>query len=344
MESKGRSMKLTYLIIACLGIYTHYFFFFVLGSQAIYVIYQLYKAKPEEKKIWRRFLYKYTGINLVLILTFLPWIWYVYRLGLASNTQPLIPRPSSISLLLLFVNFIVGFHTATVQSLLLALWPLLLLAIFLIFSRKIKKPLKRTDYFFMMSLMPVFLVYLVSFVKPIFLPRYLIIVVPTLFTLMAWLLSNLGNKLLSGTTTAVLAVMMLSLNFQNIAINTPVKEDYRTVVEEITQKATPFDIVAVTAPFTIYPLEYYYNGLARLDTIPHWNRYVQGPIPPFTTDELQKQVNEYAKIYNRMFVILSYDQGYQQDIINFLDQHYELLGNKRYQASIQMRVYKLRYD
>jgi mannosyltransferase len=216
--------------------------------------------------------------------------------------------------------------------------------LFFTFTRKIHIRLKFVDYFVVVSFIPVVAVYLLSFYKPIFLPRYLIFVTPSLFTLLAWMLMNFGKQVFSGLSIILITLMLMSLNFQDMTENTFVKEDYREVVAVVQSKVDPRDIIVVSAPFTTYPIEYYYSGPSRIETIPPWNRYVQGPISNFTVEGLKKQIDDYSKKYYRIYLILSYDQGYQEKIVDYMDHHYERLLDQKFPANINLRAYQLRYD
>lgn len=347
LHSRGITHKLGYLIVSVLGMYTHYFFTFLLITQLFFLIHFYFKNRQQRHFLppsYRRLSKNYVFVMALLLLIYAPWVFYVMQLGVAAYTQPLITQPTSFNLLQIYLNFLVGFQHQTIQSLVISVWPLFLMVLFFVFTKKLKISMARVDYFLVVSFLPVLLVYLLSFYRPIFLPRYLIFVVPSLFTLLAWILINFGKRFMSVLVIGTLILMLLSLNFQNRSLLTPVKEDYRDTVSYIQAYATPQDIVAVTAPFTIYPIEYYYSGLARLDTIPSWNRYLQGPIPSFSLSALEQQIQQYALVYNRLFVILSYDQGYEASVIDYLDHHYERLNSIDYPAAINVRVYKLRYD
>lgn len=338
-QSRGQKSKFLYFLFSILGLYTHYFFGFILLTQFLFVAF-----KVARRKIKMHFSLTFMLVFSFIVLTFLPWLYYVYKLGLAANTQPLIPAPTSFSLIQVYLNFVLGFQNQLVQSLTVSLWPLFLMILFFIFTRKLRLSLLRIDYFLAVSFLPVLLVFLVSFYKPIFLSRYLVIVVPSLFTVFAWLLMNFGKRILSSVSIALLLLMIMSLNFQNSIQSNPVKEDYRQVVDILSAQVTPRDVVAVTAPFTVYPIEYYYKGLARIDTIPQWNRFTQGPIPPFSREDFERQLTEYQDIYYRLYLVLSYDQGYQNDLVDYLDHHYHLVSKNSYPANVELRVYQLRYD
>jgi uncharacterized membrane protein len=337
ITTNGKDGKTGLFLTTIAGLYTHYFFVFLLITQCVYTL--VLKVIKEKNRTVPAIFF---SILVSAVFLFSPWLIYVIQSGIASNTQPLIPPPSSYNVIQTFVNFIFGFQPQPIQAILISLWPLLTVVLFLMFTNKKQKNIKNLDYYFLATFLPVVLVFFISFIKPIFLSRYLILVTPTLFFIIAWIILNNSKKASFYLSVVSLTVMFLLLLFQNISANTPVKENYSKVSQYLSAYTTPQDVVAITAPFTIYPIEYQYKGEAKLVTIPNWDRYVQGPMPKFNLDEFTAQMSQYQKQYNRVFVIFSYDQGYEQDVRNYLDKHYALMGNGDFN-NIEMRVYKLKY-
>lgn len=149
------------------------------------------------------------------------------------------------------------------------------------------------------------------------------------------------SQILIGVTFLTIFTFLV---YQNNSANIPVKENYRGVVNYLNVNVGPDDIILVSAPFTVYPIEYYYGGTARIDTIPLWDRFAQGAIPPFSESGMINQLNTDQKIYARMFVVLSYNQGYEQNIRDYMDHHYHLLVSYTFSPDLEVRVYRLRYD
>ncbi|MCT7423387.1 hypothetical protein N4A85_24950, partial [Escherichia coli] len=75
---------------------------------------------------------------------------------------------------------------------------------------------------------------------------------------------------------AFAATLMLTLWIQISNSKTPAKENFRETAQYLSQNTAPQDIVFISPPFTIYPIEYYYQGQAQIFTIPEWNRYISG--------------------------------------------------------------------
>ncbi|HEX8924028.1 MAG TPA: glycosyltransferase family 39 protein [Patescibacteria group bacterium] len=338
LRSKGDSGKLGYFLSTVAGLYTHYFFLFFLASQALYATISIIRKKE------RRYLWGYYGIMLAAFACFSPWIYYVVKEGTASNTQPLIPPPTSFNIIQAIVNFIFGFQSLPLQSALISLWPISLILLFFALTQKDKLGTKNLGYFFIMTFLPIAMVFTASYVRPIFLSRYLILATPSLFLLIAWMLLNHPRKISFYLSSLSLVIMFGLLLFQNISASTPVKEDYRGATKYLESHAGPQDVVAISAPFTIYPIEYQYHGTAKLETIPLWDRYVYGPIPVYSREKLVSQINAYRQQYQDVFVVLSYDQGYESDIKDYLDHNLERLSLEKFSETIEVREYKLRYN
>lgn len=354
VRSDGLRGKLGYFMSTVIGFYTHYFFVFLVITQMLYLCGAVFLRGVRRSDVrhssivsfrrYRRLFFIYFGVVFLAIIFFLPWGIYVIRLGAAANTQPLIPPPTSFNIFQAFVNFIFGFQPSFVQAIIISLWPLLVMVFFFIFTRKNRIDAKNIEYFVVASFLPIALVYVASYIKPIFLSRYLIFTTPSLFFLLIWILMSYSRKISAILVSFVLLVLFGLMMYQNISTSTPVKEDYHDVASYLNTHAGPSDIVAVTPPFTIYPIEYYYTGNARLSSIPQWDRYSQGPVPAFSLSGLQKQLHLYKTQYNSIYIIFSYDQGYQKIIEQYMDTHYQRLVLKKYSPGLELHVYRLRYD
>lgn len=353
-RSDGTSSKVGYIITAILGLYTHYFFIFLLVTQFLYLVWRAivkpeYEigAKDEFQKPHtrgRKLIFLHASLLLFASIFFLPWVLYFFQLGAAATSQPLIPPPTSFNIIQVFINFIFGFQSSTIQSILISLWPIFVLSFFFIFTKREQEAGESINYFAFATFLPVALIFLGSYFRPIFLSRYLILVTPTLFLLLAWIFSEYHKKSSQAIFGVLFTVMFILLVYQNISTTTPLKENYAGVARYLEAHATPSDIIAVSAPFTIYPIEYTYEGNTKIETIPQWDRFAHGAIPPFSQNKFISQLKAYQTQYNYLFVILSYDQGYEKTIKQYLDKHYQQLDRKEFSPGLELREYKLRYD
>lgn len=353
IRSQGIKGKLGYFISLLLGLYTHYFFLFLVFTQGIYIlmrwVVQARKQKNQNESfvavMLRESRLPVTLFSLMLggALFFIPWVAYVFLTGGASQTQPLIPPPTTFNVLQTFINFIFGFQPDNIQGILISLWPLSVLILFFVFTKRNRVTMKNIDYFVLVTFLPVIVVFLISFIRSIFLSRYLILVTPTFFFLIAWILMHYTKRVATYVIVGILVLMTGFYIYQNTSSQTPVREDYKSTTQYLSSHAKPSDIILVSAPFTVYPIEYYYTGTARIATIPEWDRYKRGSIPPFSLTDLEKSMNQYKKDYYHVYLVLSYDQGYEKTIRKYFDR-YQLLMHERFSEGLEVREYRLRYD
>jgi mannosyltransferase len=251
---------------------------------------------------------------------------------------------TTINLFNTFSQFVFGFQGEHLNTLIVSLWPLTVLLVFLSLRKNQKIP-PLTVYFFLAALLPVATAFLVSILlRPLFLTRYLILAAPSLFLFLAWLFDTYPKKI-SITLKSSLVIIMLFLLFnQAQSAQTPVKENYNEVVQYLNSNATAQDVLVISAPFTIYPIEYYYKGPAGMVTFPLWDRYKTGPIPEFNESAMPQDVEKIKSGHQKAYLILSYDQGYEYKLKYYFDTHFEKLEEKNFSPGLNLYVYKLRYD
>ncbi len=235
-SSEGKRGKMEYFLSAILGLYTHYFFIFLLVSQLLFIIvrgvYLLYKKSRLNSILFRKafieqllFFFQSLILQLLSFSFLLPWLFYVYSLGSAANTQPQIPAPDGYSLMQAFILFLFGFQPIGLQSVFISLWPLLVMLLLFVFTQRRSTPVPEINYVVTVTFLPVALVFLVSFFRPIFLVRYLILVTPTLFFLISWFLMNYSRKVSLYLSSFLIITLVILLFTQNLSAQTPAKEN-----------------------------------------------------------------------------------------------------------------------
>lgn len=327
-----------FVVTGIIGIYTHYFFSFVLLTEAVFFLFYRRRFLPGS---FAKFV-----VSAVLVLgAIAPWLVYVKSLGLASNTQPYLPVPSSGDLFNTYAQFIFGFQTDYLNTIIVALWPALVLFAFWALRRN-HRTSPELFFFLLAAVLPVAGAFIISIlIKPFFLSRYLVVSLPALFILISWFLSNYGAIVRRIVQLGLIALTLVLLAVEIISPNTPVKEDYKQAVGYLSAHASSQDVIVASAPFTIYPIEYYYgNGPAKLTTQPIWNRFEQGSVPAFDASQLAAQTKENVGSYQHAWLILSYDQGYNDKILKYYDGHYERLTAKTFSKGLTVYEYRVRYD
>lgn len=336
-EGKAASW-IWFTISAVIGVYTHYFFAFVLFAEIIF--YLLYRHGFAAQKSFRKFLLS----GLVVIGVIAPWLYYVRQLGSASNTQPNLGEPTSVDLFNTYSQFVFGFQTDTLNTVIVSLWPIVVLLAFFGLQRN-KTISKETLFFAIAATVPVLMAFIVSVtVRPFYQSRYLIVALPALLILVSWLISIYPRLVAVILRVLLVAVTLILFTIQVLNPATPVKENYQEAASYLNSRASGKDVIVLSAPFTIYPTEYYYEGSAKLTTQPIWNRFEQGSVPGFDEKKLPEEVKRNTDSYQNAWLVLSFDQGYNDKIKEYFDTNFERTSQKEFSKDLWVYSYKLRYD
>ncbi len=342
-KKRNRQAWIGFAVTAFLGIYTHYFFFLILATNALFFLFNksLFATDPAQvRQVQKRFI----KVAIGLAVLFLPWVIAVLVNGGAGNTQPNLMTPTTVNVFNTFSSFIFGFQTDHLNTILVSLWPVTVLLGFLALKKN-KHISPETIYFIMGFILPNVAAFAISFlVSPVYLARYLIFTLPMMYLILSWMFSTYPKSLGYALRTLLVLVMAATLAIESASANTPVKENYREAVEYIEKSALPSDVVAVSAPFTIYPVLYYYQGSASLTTLPIWDQRKQGSIPAFSMENLPKEVEIIKRNHDNLWLLLSYDQGYEEDLRIYFDTHFERLESKEFSSTVTLYKYKLRYE
>jgi uncharacterized membrane protein len=336
-KNPGRDTWFWYAITALLGIFSHYFFFLVLAAQALF-----YFLRPA--LFPKGTFVKFVTVAVILLVCFAPWVAYVVHIGQILNQTPTIAVPTTVDLFGVFQQFVFGFDNDGITTVFLSLWPIALVFGFLALQRH-KRMAIETEYNMLAIFVPVLLAFGVSFViTPVFISRYLILVVPSLYLCILALFDSFPVRFAAFCKYALVLLMLVMLGVEIFSATTPVKENYLEASEYLNTHVRPQDAVIISAPFTLYPIEYYYHGTAPVSTLPIWNQFGHGAIPPFSEATLPQQVASSTEDVQDVWLLLSYNQGYQQNIQDYFDSHYQRLYSKTFSPGLTLYVYKIRYD
>ncbi len=335
MQGKKNSWP-WYALTAVIGAYSHYFFFFNLITQAIFYF-------MNARKFPKKTFIKLVGVALLIIAAISPWIWYFISQGAASNTRPLLELPTAINFFNAYSQFLFGFQSNSLNTILISFWPLTVVVAFLL-VRRFVKPNFPMHFIAYAAFVPPLTAFVLSFiVTPFFLSRYMVAAVAPLLIAIVWIMSRASKKTAIVSAIITFALTCALLVVQVVSTETPVRENYKQIAADITEKATPRDVVVMSTPFTVYPFEYYYNGTSQTRTLPAWDRQNPGPLPTFSKDKLPDEVNRLKKGHDYIYLILSYDQGYENDIRLYFRDNFEMVSKKTYSPSLELLVYRVGY-
>jgi mannosyltransferase len=336
-KQKDSDSWIGYAITAFFGIFTHYFFFFVLLVEAIFFF--LYRQLFPDRSL-KRFII----IAVLLLIAFSPWVYYVKVLGTVGYEAPILAPPTSVSVFNALSQFIFGFQNDHLNTILVSLWPLTVL-LGLLALRENEKVSPEAMYMLMSILIPIVAAFIVSVtVRPLFVSRYLILTIPSMYLFISWIFSTYPQPLQKTLKAILMFAMLAALIVEIVSPATPIKENYREAAAYLAATSTPQDIIILSAPFTVYPMEYYYRGPTEIATLPIWNRLAAGSIPAFDAAKLPSEVDTLKSSHERAWVLLSYDQGYEEQIRLYFEKNYQRIDYKEFSPGLKLYGYRWRYD
>jgi mannosyltransferase len=326
-----------YGVTAILGLFSHYFFALNLLAQAIFFFLRRELFPAEALK-------RFIMIAFIVGAAFVPWILFEMVRGVVGFQEPLLALPSTVNLFGTLSEFLFGFQRDLFTTIFLSLWPVAaIVALSSLGSRE--RISHETEYFTLTLIVAFGATFLGSYlITPVYVSRYLIFAVPSLYLVLISLFSTYTRnvRLLAEGTLIALMLVALVVEMTNPAVS--VKEQYASAAQYLASHATSQDVVLVSAPFTIYPMQYYYRGPAPITTLPIWNQYAYGPIPAYNSSTFPKDVSAATHNYQTAYLLLSYDQGYEKDVKQYFDSHYKRLSSQTFSNDLTLYVYQLRYN
>jgi mannosyltransferase len=332
-----RRIWVLYGITAILGAFSHYFFFLNLFAQAVFFALRrhLFPASA---------LRSFIGIGVLLAAVFVPWISFELFRGVVGFQEPILALPSTVDLFGTFSQFLFGFQRDVITTIFLSLWPLAAIVALVSLGHRMRIA-PQTEYFTLTLIIAFGATFLGSYlITPVYVSRYLIFTIPSLYLVIINLFSTYRTSARLLAEGALVLLMLMALGVEMTSPNVPVKEQYAGAAQYLASHATAQDVVLVSAPFTIYPLEYYYRGPAAMATLPVWNQYAYGPIPAFDPTTFPKDVAEATRNYQTAYLLLSYNQGYESEVKQYFDSHYERLSSQTFSDDLTLYAYRLRYN
>lgn len=333
LKQDNKKSWLGFIITAILGIYTHYFYWLFLTATALFY---LVSYKQFNKNLFPKFIIS----AVIILLSIAPWIYYVISLGTAANTKPVLQSPTSVDFFNIFSQYIFGFQTDFINSMILSSWPIIVIIIFTSLQRKLKYSVFTTFVIFQI-LIPIGLAFILSYLRPIFLSRYLIVSSLFLYLYIIYLINNYFSKQIKILYIGIIVIIGMSLLLQIFSHYTPVKENFEDISIYLTAKASARDVIVLSAPFIIYPFEYYYQGITNVETFPMWDRSKVSSIPPFDINTIEEEVNKIKDGHQYMYLILSYDQGYEKEFKTYLDNNFKKVDEREFSPDLTLYQYKI---
>jgi mannosyltransferase len=327
---------IAYALTCIVGVYSHYFFSFNLAAEGLYFLVARKHFAPGSFK-------RIIIVALLAATSLVPWLLYFHSLGSGGNERPQLALPSTVDFFNVYSQFLFGFQNDRINTILVSCWPVIML-FGLLAVRRTHRADAKIGFIANMAFTPVLMAFILSLVvTPFFLSRYLISSLAPLIIFIVWMITAYGKKLGRFLSIFMVAILIATSIQQDFSSSTPVKEDYKDAVAYINAKATPEDAVVISTPFTIYPVEYYYHSNAAITTLPIWDRRSFGGIPGFNKATMPAQIASINKDHHYVYLLLSYDQGYETTIRQYYLAHFQQISHHTYSDDLTLYIFKVGY-
>lgn len=244
-----RKEKFKYIIVTILGLYTHYFFLFVVFTQFIYLI--ISEKEKSLKKI------KYIFAPL---LFFLPWLLYIYPIFTKKISQFWIDKLGAVDIIstlgFLFTGYERLYKFYDFQTIAISIFFILLIFYFLFFNKNKKRGNHLLKFLFLWSFLFYFITAAISIFKPIFLVRYLIFSAVGFNLLLFYIIEHSSKKI---RFFLIIILFLIIINYSNLEAKEKRKGNIRKTINEIKILTKSDDLLLVTDPSMFFTAVYYFD-------------------------------------------------------------------------------------
>lgn len=296
--------KVPFIITTIAGLYTHYFMVFVTIGQLFFIL--LIKEKKWLKQI---------KPIIISLISFVPWLIF-FLINKSVFTQSFwLKKPSLLSALhffgIVYTGHESGVYLPEIETMKRIIFFLNLILFFVISIGVIRinnsKEKKDQQLFLLLSiwgiLIPAF-IGLISFIKPIYLPRYLIFATFGFLILLIFILNKLTKK---STIFFFVLIILLTIFYNKYQIKYRRKTNLGKTIKEIKSITNKNDLLYVTNELDYFTAEYYFD-----EKRVYIYRKIYQEIPDYVGKALipQEKIAYELPIYPKKAFILKEDGTY----------------------------------
>jgi len=268
-----------YLISSLLGIYTHYF-------MILAVITQYFLSKFKQK---------------LVLIGFLPWIFFVL-INKGFNTEMFWIKSIGVKSLINFIGQIYTGYEPEFNFYDKSIFPLSLTLLTIITVGYLRFRNQKFKFLLYWGVGIPFFITLISFVKPVFLPRYLIFSSIGLILLLIFIIEKFP---LFFRYLIVALLLIITLNYNQLQIKERKKSNIKKTIAEIKYLMKNNDVLYVTDELDFFTVQYYLDE--KKDKVYIWGKTYE-EIPSYVGKTLipkEKIINSLPLYPNKAFILNS---------------------------------------
>ena len=224
---KHRNWSLpAYLLTSILGLALHFFFLAIVLPEILFLI--------MKRRDLKRYEYWFgLSFAIISIAAFSLWVVYSSKYGINYwRYLPFTAKPSATNAFIIYFQYLFGFQPVVITTLIIALWPLLVILALLAVQKYVRPPIS-IQYLFVNAVLPILLLFMVSWIwKPLFLSSYLIVCLPSFLIFIAWYLSAFRLQALTIARYSLVLGMIVMLIFELSNWRLALQQDYLGTSQE----------------------------------------------------------------------------------------------------------------
>lgn len=332
---KNKNISLFFFtLFSIMSVYTHYYAFFLLIAENLFVF-----------LFWKKYLKilkKWILSQIIIVLAFAPWanvmLTWVGHTGSAEY---------STDLLLVLKTFpIFSFGSTIPQNILLVAVGCIIFAFIFLLGVLLEKDIRKIVLLAFVAIIPIIIAYALSFgAVRIFAARYFL--PSSLFFLMVVAngITKIKNKNIF-SAIIVSIVLLSSLSLGNYYFNEAyAKEDYRGAAGYVMANEKQGDVIMCFTYAIEIPFDRYYSGPAETFGIPksfNWNDGLRQSDVFNVSDT--KIIKDIIKNHKRVWIVLSHDYGRGSDtILSYMNETYKFVEKEEFSRNVRVYLYEVRY-
>lgn len=337
-----------YGLLAAALLYTHYYGLLVLAAHQVH-----FALSVAITRRWRM-VPAWLLASGIMALLYLPWLPHALR---QTGSYPGLGTPQSPWALLLDAINVLSIGPATTRfAFRLGMTPFLLLAVVGVVTRPKPprpSPLTPQGLLLLWLLLPIAAIVVLSAERPLYEPRFMMLVLPAWVILVAAGAVRVGRavtRLLAGRlvpsarvalggalAAGAIALLLVPMGRALVAYYFDpayARDDYRGLARRVATLERPGDAVVLTAPGQAEIFGYYYRGSSDLFPLP-----AQRPLDVADTQaRLESLAARHARVWLVRWAIREADP---EDFIGrWLESHGRPVGEERY-GGVELRLYEL---
>ncbi len=326
-----------YGFFSTLSIYTHYFTFFILFAQGIWVLIWVWKQRA------MRPLWYWIGASVGMLILFFPWLPVAINQA-RFHTMTWVDSPTIHVIRDTLLRLIFGVAILPWPDIFLWLITIVLIGLFIWSIREISSKLieNKQAYYFtaIIALVPFTAISISALIYPVYQFKQYLVVLPPMLMLAAWIPFSLPRKVGLAVISVLIISATVSLTYQQIYMT---KDDWKGAAMFIDQNSRQGDIIYGNPAASELALAQYSKIAIPFIGVPLDYDIVTGGWEgeELTSKSVDSEFKQLSNEYQRLWLVEFFPEFWDSNWIieSWMADHSDLVDDVNF-GRIRIRVYR----